>query len=238
MPHRSSSQLRTRSWCRVLLSAVLFLSTLCSVGTVVAQEEPLIDEQAVQVTPFGRSFVLSSPVSDRSVSTLTNTLRQLQEQAMKENRQAYLILEIEPGASRFGQIIDVANQLTSPEFSSVHTVAWIPRTVTGTQVVPALLCDDIIMAPQTALGNINQDHSLLPDEHQFILSKVRNRSNRRVSMGVALAMLDSKAALYRVNRTNAAGQAETLFVSETQFNELRDKGDELEASTVKEAGVD
>ena len=129
---------------RIPLAAVLLagLSLCGSVG--LAQD---VDAPKPVKRPIGRFITVTSPIDDRMVGRLNNLALELQSQAIREDREALLVLEIEPGSSRFGQVSDVARFLTSADINKVRTVAWLPKSVEGTHVVLALACHDIVMHP-------------------------------------------------------------------------------------------
>ena len=114
-----------------LVSSLLILSI--SVGDSCGQD-------ALEKKRFGRFLTVTSPIDDSVVSQVTNLALKLQSQAERENRDAYLLLEIEPGSSRIGQVSDLVRMLTSAEVSKVRTIAWLPRSIDGTHAILALAC--------------------------------------------------------------------------------------------------
>ena len=85
--------------------------------------------------PFGQFVTVDGPVDDEFVSRVTNLTQELQVRAVREKCQAILVFEIRSGSSRQGQMHDLARVLLSPELTSVRTVAWIPKTLTGSHAI-------------------------------------------------------------------------------------------------------
>ena len=92
---------------RIPLAAVL-LAGLSLCGSVGLAGDADADAPKPVKRPIGRFITVTSPIDDRMVGRLNNLALELQSQAIRENREALLVLEIEPGSSRFGQVSDVA----------------------------------------------------------------------------------------------------------------------------------
>lgn len=206
---------------------------IASTGWVGAQETAESDAQR----RFGRFMTITSPIDDRMVSQVTNLALKLQSQAEREDRDAILLLEIQPGSSRFGQVSDLARFLTSAEVSRVRTVAWLPETVDGMHAILALACHDIVMDPNASLGDIGRGTALAAEEQDFVLSIVDRRRNRRLSRSVARAMMSPASALLRVTVEPAAGQKEVRFLSAEELRTLQNQNVVISGTeTIKEAG--
>ena len=201
-----------------------------------AQEQP---DVAVAQRPIGRFFTVRSPVDDRTVSDLTSLALELQAQATRDRREAVLILEIEPGSSRFGQVSDLARFLTSAQLSQIRTVAWLPKTVDGTQAILALACHDIVMHPDAMLGDIGRGEKVPDDEQNFVFSLIDRRRNVRLSRGIALAMMDPSSALMRVTVEEQPGIAQQRFLTPAELMQLRDQNAVVtKVETIKDPGIE
>ncbi|MEZ6039460.1 MAG: hypothetical protein R3C20_03070 [Planctomycetaceae bacterium] len=200
---------------------ILLLSLFTATPTVLtcmAQEQGVDDPKR-----FGRFITVTSPIDDRMVSEITNLALKLESQAEREQREGVLLLEIEPGLSKFGQVRDLAKFLTSADVSRIHTVAWIPRSVDGTNAILALACHDIVMGPDASLGDFGRGQALEPDEQNFILSIVDRRRNGRLSRGVAKAMMAPNLSLMRVTVEDSTGKTEHRFLTEDEMRILQDQ---------------
>jgi len=219
---------------RIPLAAVL-LAGLSLCGSVGLAGDA--DARKPVKRPIGRFITVTSPIDDRMVGRLNNLALELQSQAIREDREALLVLEIEPGSSRFGQVSDVARFLTSADINKVRTVAWLPKSVDGTHVVLALACHDIVMHPDAKLGDIGRGSAVPADEQSFVLSIVDRRRNLRLSRAVALAMMDPAVALMRVTTDSPDGASQQRFVTPTELRELQNQNTVISRTeTVKDAG--
>ena len=166
-----------------------------------AKEEPKegddkpADGNQVNVQPIARYVSVKSPIDDSVFRTVRNTALNLQELAQSENRTAFLILEIHPGQSEFHQVHGLAKFLTSSKIDAVTTIAWIPKTVTGNNVVVALGCQEIVMQPDAELGDIGLGKPVDHDEEQLVLSLIEKRKNLKLSRDLVLGMLNPQVSL-------------------------------------------
>ena len=213
-----------------LLSAVL----LCA-GVAVAEKDNTLPPNTQG--RFGQFLTLQSPISDAQVARVGNLAVELQAKAVREDREAVLILEIPPGSSRFGQVSDLARRLTSADVSRVRMVAWIPETVDGYHAIVALSCHDVVMNPDASLGNVGRGRAVPKEEQEFILSIVDRRRNSRLSRGVVQAMMDPAVELLRVRLAGAAGIDEQSFLTQRELKLLQDRNTVISATeTIKDIG--
>jgi len=212
-----------------LCSLAVCLSAMLASPTLHADEtdlEPVVDEAVEKEagprkTPVARYVVVDSPVDDSVFRTVRNTALKLQELARTENRPAFLILEIRPGQSEFYQVHGLAKFLTSSKIDRVKTIAWVPETVTGNNVVIALGCQDIVMQPDAELGDIGRGKAVEPDEEQLVLSLVDKRHNLRLNSDLVQGMLNPQVTLL-VATIERDGVSEKRVVTEQQAKVLRD----------------
>ncbi|MEZ6033738.1 MAG: NfeD family protein [Planctomycetaceae bacterium] len=187
--------------------------------------------------PFGQFVTVGGPVDDDLVSRVTNVTQELQVRAVRENRQAILVLEIRSGSSRQGQIYDLARVLLSPELTSVRTVAWIPKTLTGSHAILALACHDILMHPEAALGDIGRGTALSDVEQNFVLDMVDRGRNLHMSRAIAKSMMDPAVAILRVTREDREGRLQQQFVTESELRDLQNQNVVIaETERIKNSG--
>jgi len=228
-------KLRSSTMGRIPLAALL-LAGVSLLGAEVGAQD--IAAPAAVKRPAGRFFTVRSPVDDRTVSDLTNLALELEAQAARNNQDAILVLEIEAGSSRFGQVSDLARFLTSAQISRVRTVAWIPKTIDGTQAVLALACHDIVTHPDAMLGDIGRGQTVPADEQNFVFSLVDRRRNVRLSRGIALAMMDPSTALLRVTLEEPPGATEQRFLTPAELVQLRNQNAVVtKTETIKDPGA-
>ena len=212
----------------LLAGLSLFASIAC------AQEE---SAPKTPPKPIGQFLTVTSPLNDQMVSDLTNVATELQAQATRENREAILVLEIEPGTSGFGHVGDVVRFLTSADVSRVRTIAWLPRPVDGTRAILALACHDIVMHPDATLGDIGRGEAVSADDQSFVMSVIDRRRNPRLSRGVAQAMMNPAETLLRVSVETSPDVFEQRFLTPSELMVLQNQNAVISKSeTIKEAG--
>ncbi|MCA8987931.1 MAG: hypothetical protein KDA78_09840, partial [Planctomycetaceae bacterium] len=181
-------------------------------------EEP--DAEAAK-SPLAKYVIVDSPIDDAVFRTIRNTALRLQELAQLEDRPAFLILEIRPGQSEFHQVHGIAKFLTSSKLDRVRTIAWVPETVTGNNVVVALGCAEIILHPDAELGDIGRGKPVDPDEEQLVLTLVEKRHNVKLSRDLVSGMLNPQVTLLQAT-IDRDGMTEKRIVTEEQAKVLRD----------------
>lgn len=187
--------------------------------------------------PFGQFLTVDGKVDDELISRVTSLTKELQAKAVREKRQAILVLEISPGSSRQGQVHDLAKVLVSPELGNVRTIAWIPKTLDGNHVILALACHEIYMTPTAALGDIGRGKALSNVEQNFVLDIVDRGRNLRMSRAIAKGMMDPANAVMRVTLEDANGKTRQQFLTEPELRDLQNQNVAiLQTDTIKDPG--
>ena len=191
--------------------------------------------------PIGQFLTVTSPVDDSVFNRISTTALKLQQQASQEERSAVLVLQIEPGTSQFHHLQGLAKFLTSSQLSNITTVAWIPATVTGPNVLIALACKQIVMHPDARIGDIGRGKPLEIDEQQAILALAQKRHNSKVNSAIVRGMMDQQEQLWRIRvRSLEAGtdELESRVVTKDELETLRKTNVTIEnVEVIKEAGV-
>lgn len=197
-------------------------------------------EQPPPNVPLARYLTVTSPVDDVVFGRVQNIALTLQSQARTQQRRAILVLEITPGSSPFHQVYGLATFLASVDVADVKTVAWVPETVTGNNVILALGCSEILMHPDAELGDIGRGKPLDRDEQHDVVRLVEKRHNPRVSTALVLGMMDAEKATLRAKvQILSAGKETTEYriVTKDELERLRQsKMAILDVQTIKEAG--
>ena len=192
-------------------------------------------------SPIGQFLTVTSPVDDAVFNRISTTALKLQQQASQEERPAVLVLQIEPGTSQFHHVQGLAKFLTSSQLSNITTVAWIPATVTGPNVLIALACKQIVMHPDAKLGDIGRGKPLEIDEQQAILSLAQKRHNNKINSAIVRGMMDQQEQLWRIRvRSMDVGtdELESRVVTKDELETLRKTNVTIEnVEIVKDAGV-
>ncbi len=185
-------------------------------------------------------MTIESPVGEVTYGRVTNAALSLQNEASQAGETGYLFLKISPGSSPFHQVQGLAKFLASSKLSSLKTIAWVPETVIGNNVVLALACDEIVMHPDAELGDIGYGKALDKDEQQFVLSIVEKRHNAKLSRALALGMMDPQQAVLKVKIQQGAGkdkQVEARIVTPEELKRLRNNQAVItDVETIKEVG--
>ena len=216
--------------CRILnipLTAVLLAITS---GLAAAQDAP--------AKPIGRFLTVRSPVDDSGVGRVRNMAQDLAIRSEKEDRPAVLVLELTAGESPFYQVQGLATLLSSARFSRVRIVAWIPKTVTGPNVVVALACNDIVMDPDAGLGDISQGEPLDDAARQFVRTLVEKRRNAKVNWPLARGMLDRDSEVIRATITSEDKQVKVRVVGPTELKLVQQSmpGATIDTNRIKDPG--
>ncbi len=229
---RTWRPLPTSGWLLALALSVSAGSSTLSAGD--AEADP-------KKTPLGQFITVSSPVDDLVFARISNAAIKLQSQAVQEGRPAFLVLQIEPGTSQFHHVQGLAKFLTSAQVANVTTVAWVPQTVTGPNVLVALACRQIVMHPDAELGDIGRGKPLDPDDRQGVLAITQKRHNPKINSAIARGMMDPDEQLWKVRlRSTEPGKAEleSRVVTKDELEGLRKTNVAIEGiDVVKEAGM-
>ncbi|TWT52308.1 hypothetical protein KOR42_29940 [Thalassoglobus neptunius] len=217
--------------CRGWTAAIVLMgivSASCSLAQ--AQDRP--------AKPIGRLVTIESPLTDETLGLVRRTGLELQDLAIEEQRPASLILEIKPGISQFHHAYALAEFLTSPAISGVSTIAWVPETISGNNVLVALSCNDIVLHPEASIGDMGRGKSLPDDQQTIVKTIVAKRRNINVNEPLAIALMDPSASLVQLTIDTGNGERETRLVSEATASQLLDDGVIItERKTLKEPGV-
>ncbi|MFT5091514.1 MAG: membrane-bound serine protease (ClpP class), partial [Porticoccaceae bacterium] len=166
-------------------------------------------------------------------------------QAELEDRDNILILEIETGSSTFGQVSDLAKELTSSKYSRVRTVAWIPkdessRPLTGYTAIIALACREIVMHPDAEIGDVGRGTALDDDEQLSIINLVEKRYNTKVNGALAAGFVEPSRTVLKIkviSGEDANRVTETRVVTSEEMQRLQESDVAIpDVITIKEKG--
>ncbi len=216
-------------------------------SAVRSQADELPEQKpAAPKAPLAVYLTVGSPLSDAVQAKVLNAARNIQQQAEQEGRAAILVLEIGPGTSRFGQVRDLAKELTSAKFAQLRTVAWIPepkdkKRLDGYNVILALACKEIVMHPDAELGDIGRGKAVDDEEQQFVLSLVEKRLNPKLNAALVTGLMDPQKTVLKVKlESDVDGHkgTESRIVTSDEHRRLLDNKVVIQdVSTIKEAGA-
>tara|TARA_R110000868_G_scaffold149654_1_gene372196 strand:- start:68587 stop:70980 length:2394 start_codon:yes stop_codon:yes gene_type:complete len=237
---------------QMLLAFILGLLVLNGSSTLRADPAPSEKPQKQSAEPEKKAdadappsrpalfMTIESPVGEVTYGRVTNAALSLQNEAAKSGQKGYLVLQISPGSSPFHQVQGLAKFLASAQLSDLKTIAWIPETVIGNNVVLALACDEIVMHPDAELGDIGYGKALDRDEREFVLSIVEKRHNAKLSRALALGMMDPQQAVLKVKIQQGEGENRQIISRIVTPDELKRLQDNMavitDVETIKEVG--
>jgi membrane-bound serine protease (ClpP class) len=217
--------------------------------TVDATKDATGEESAEPEKPSGgpvaRYITVTNPAGELVFSRVRNALVELQHQAELEDRDNILILEIERGSSTFGQVSDLAKELTSSKYSRVRTVAWIPkdesaRPLTGYTAIIALACREIVMHPDAEIGDVGRGTALDDDEQLSIINLVEKRYNTKVNGALAAGFVEPSRTVLKIkviSGEDANRVTETRVVTSEEMQRLQESDVAIpDVITIKEKG--
>lgn len=231
---------RGRTWSRCVLAVVSALLLVRSSLILPTPSVQAQDRAAADDSPIGQFLTVGKTIDLKELSKISRVARSLSAKVKDQpNRKGVLVLEFTDGNSRFGDVRDVAKFL-SEEVTGIRTVAWIPKDVRGFNVIPILACNEIVMAPRAALGDIGRGKPVDEDVKTYVDTLVSRRHNPLLSSALVHGMLDPKEEVLWVRRQmglDPKAPSETELVTPTQFKRLIDaKAIINEHRTIKAAG--
>jgi membrane-bound ClpP family serine protease len=152
----------------------------------------------------GRLVRVPLPITGMVDENVKQAVRRLIDEFPPDGPRPVLILEFWPQpntkgeGSEFGRSHSLARFLTSPTVSRVRTIAYVPRSIAGHAVLPAIACEQIIMHPEAEFGNAGVDESSVDATVRRVYTDIANR-RRTVPAAVALGLLDKRQQVYVVD---------------------------------------
>ncbi len=168
-----------------------------------AKQEPAKPAPGVKPSQqrwYGQVIVVDGELNDAVDRRIRRLAAQARTRAARRGQELILIFELQPGATKPGRAMDLATYLTGRDLAGAKTVAYIPKELTGYGVLVALACEQIVMAADAKIGNI--DPKGAPKHLQELTVTIANL-RRTVPEPIVRAMLDPAQELLKVN-VNAA----------------------------------
>jgi membrane-bound serine protease (ClpP class) len=145
----------------------------------------------------GRLIRLDGTITDKVERRIKQIVPPAINEAKEKGEWPVLIFEIRPGRSDYGKALDLARYLCSKRLNGASTVAYLPETLTGHAVLVALACDEIIMAPETEIGNAGDAETSVKPSMRSAYEEIAN-VRHTVPVDLAQKMLDPKLELIQV----------------------------------------
>ncbi len=190
-------------------------------------------------SPRGHLVRVPLPIVGSVDDTVRRSIRRLLADGSGQADRPLLVLEFWPttenesseaDGSEFERSLSLARFLSSPELSSLRTVAYLPRTVLGHAVLPVLACEEIVMHPDAEFGAAGIREERPSAMMRGFYEDVANRT-RAVPAAVALGMLDRNLKVVRA--TTPTG---VRYVLSEEVERLKKETTIQEVETVADEG--
>ena len=167
-------------------------------------ENPAVTE-GTSNQPVGRLIRVPLPLKGNADTHVISIIQRALADLPKSKERPILVLEFSSGnqngrGSDFERSLKLARFLSGRELAGVKTVAFLPHSLQGHAVLPAMACEEIVMAPDAEFGQAGLDEPAEEAADPTVRSGYREIANRRrtVPAEVALAMLDKNLEVLKV----------------------------------------
>ena len=160
---------------------------------------------------------------------------------LKISQRPLLVLQLDPhqqegsgAGSQFERVLSLARFLCSRDMASVKTVAFVPQSIRGHSTLLALACEEIIMAPEAAIGEAGMDEAREGTIGQTVIGAYREIAEARRTMPVALAlgMIDASAEVLQLETEQG-----TEFVLRSEFDKSQQQREVIDEQLLVPAGT-
>lgn len=169
---------------------------LLAVGSSLAQEE----ESPAPSAEGGRAAYLIRvplPIDGQIDADVRQAVRRALDDASRRKAQPTVVLDFRVAknqdefgrGSQFGPTYELADFLASPETAAARVVAFVPQSIAGHAVLAVLAADEIVMAPDAALGDAAIDEDRISPGQRSAYTEIASRRNT-IPAPVALGLLD------------------------------------------------
>ena len=150
----------------------------------------------------GIFVTVANPITSASV----NQIRETVTRAIQRNPLKKVVFDFNPGGKDaatpdFGPCLDLARYIKSLRSEkNLLTIAFVKNKVTRHSVLPVLACDELVMAPEAAIGAVSPNPGATPDKvdvvnyESFVLPG---------QAAIVLKMLDAQVEILKGERNNA-----------------------------------
>jgi membrane-bound serine protease (ClpP class) len=150
----------------------------------------------------GQFFTITEPITSEVITRVRTQAQQYVARVTKEGVRPILFFEIrrepgvEPSQTDFGMAQTLAEFLSTKLTGAQQTVAFVPEPLSGYTVLVALACDEIVMAPEAAIGPITPpDQEVDPLAREYVRMLARRKGR---DADLLVGMLDRDADLRKV----------------------------------------
>lgn len=180
--------------------------------------------------PPRRTGHLVKLLSPFSVDRLRRQLKPVLDDARQYDLWPVLVFEMQSGPVELGQAIDLARFLSGPDLNGATTVAYLPRGMIGHGLLPAIACDEIVMAPDAQIGDAGKGEEAIGPELVTIYREIADR-RKTVPSDLVLGMLDPAVEVLQIET-----EVSREFVLKSRLDEVRKLRAVMNSTVVKAAG--
>ena len=149
----------------------------------------------------GQFFPIIEPITSETVAQVEAATLQLIKQSAARGQEPVLVFEIRPGetapgSTGYGAALELASFISLRLAGARLTVAFVPATLKGYAVLPALACDEIVMGSDTAIGPITPEGQEVDPALREPVRLLAQRKGKDPEL--LLGMLDPQADLRAV----------------------------------------
>ena len=157
----------------------------------------LAPQAAAADQPRAGKFIRLAPPLTKAKDRVQRAIEHAMTDARKQGRWPVFVFEIEPGQVDFAEALSLARFLSSPALNGSTTIAYLPETVNGHEVLVALACDEIVMGPDAELGEAGKLEPVIDEGLKSNYQEIASR-RRTIPPAVALGMLDPSLEVVQV----------------------------------------
>ncbi|QGJ69036.1 Membrane-bound ClpP-class protease [Planctomycetales bacterium 10988] len=180
--------------------------------------EPAEERTKAATGKFGKFITVAAPLTDQVDRSVRRQAREALQAAKLKGEWPTLVFVLEAGSSELGKTLDLAKYLSSPALQGATTIAYIPEQIEGHQVLLALACEQILMAPDARMGLAGKDEASITPDIVSIYQEIAGR-RRTVPEALVLGMLDPKYEVWQVESPMGSS-----FVLKEDLEAAREEG--------------
>ncbi len=176
--------------------------------------------KAPKPTAVGHLVRVSVPIDGEVFTQVRAAVAKLATSERRSDTRPMIIFEFfhpqaEDGrGSLFGNSLELA-KFIARDMSGVKTVAYIPRTIKGHAVLPAMACSEIVMAPDAEIGDAGADEKTIDATMRMAYKEIAD-VHKTVPPAIALGMLDKNLKVEKV-----VTDVSTEYVLSSEMDDLK-----------------
>ncbi|MEZ6057781.1 MAG: NfeD family protein [Planctomycetaceae bacterium] len=203
----------------------------------VGAESPAVVSAMKGPAKVGRFLTLTQPLGESSLQSVRRTAIELADEARRQGAEGTLIIGLPSGTCDFTHAYAIGDFLVSESIAGLRTVAWVEGDSTGPASLIAIACREVILHPNSRLGDIGKGETLSPERLEIALQLTRRSGNPHANEAIARAISDVNAVLLKVEWM-ADGVKQSRMVSAAERDQLKTSGLSLASElAVKEKGA-